>query len=170
VRLRAAEGTPETSEGRFRLTKSCVRTMAPNRAKRRHCLNLADQPALEPIADRDCVLPSVYIGVPRPAEHLVHLFLDTQYCSSMPHQLCVPVKHEYEATEDRLADLWENCREVVRSSVDVNPVVEGSLFSSMAMYSRGRQAGEDNESLTEMTTESTTTEPYHPNDATHQKM
>jgi hypothetical protein len=51
----------------------------------------------------------------------------------MPHQLCLPVKHEYEAIEARSADLWENCRRVVPSSVAVSPVAERSLFSSMAI-------------------------------------
>jgi hypothetical protein len=53
--------------------------------------------------------------------------------------------------------------------VDINPVVEENLFTSMTIDSRGRQAGEDNESLTEMMTESTTTEPYHPDNVTHQR-
>ena len=39
----------------------------------------------------------------------------------------------------------------------------------MALYSGGRQTGEDDESLTGMMTESTTMEPYHPNHATHQR-
>ncbi|KAF2191292.1 hypothetical protein K469DRAFT_746661 [Zopfia rhizophila CBS 207.26] len=87
----------------------------------------------------------------------------------MPHQLCFPVKREYEATKARSADLWENCCEVVPSSVALSPVAKRRLFSSMAMYSGGRQAGEDDESLTGMMTERTTTEPYHPNHATHQR-
>ena len=87
----------------------------------------------------------------------------------MLHQLCVLVKHEYEATEDRPSDLQEKCRELVPGSKAVSPVAERSLFSSMAMYSGGRQAGEDDESLTGMMTESTTTEPYHPNHTTHQR-
>src|SRR5689334_6008513 len=87
----------------------------------------------------------------------------------MPHQLCLPVKHEYEATKVSSVDLWENCREVVPSCVAVSLVAKRSLFSSMAMYSVGRQASKDNESLTGMMTESTTTEPYHPNHATHQR-
>lgn len=86
----------------------------------------------------------------------------------MPHQLCVLVKHEYEATEDRPSDLRESCHGVIPSSEDVNSVAEGSLFNSMALRS-GRQAGEDNESLTEMMTERTTTELYHPNHSTHQR-
>ncbi len=85
----------------------------------------------------------------------------------MPHQLYVPVKHEHEETEDRPTDLWENCCDVP-SSVAVNPIIEGSLFSSMAIYNNGCQAGED-ESLTEMMTESTIIELYHPNNATHQR-
>ena len=56
----------------------------------------------------------------------------------MLHQLCVLVKHEYEATEDRPSDLQEKCRELVPGSKAVSPVAERSLFSSMAMYSCGR--------------------------------
>jgi hypothetical protein len=77
------------------------------------------------------------------------------------------VKDEYKATDNRPADLWENCLKVVWSSVDINPIVEESLFTSITIDSRGRQAGEDNESLTEMMTKSTTTEPYHPDNVTH---
>ena len=49
----------------------------------------------------------------------------------MLHQLCVLVKHEYEATEDRPSDLQEKCRELVPGSKAVSPVAERSLFSSM---------------------------------------
>ena len=81
----------------------------------------------------------------------------------MPHPLCLSVKHEYEVTKHRPSDL----REVVPSGEAVNPITKGSLFNSMALYSGGRQAGDDDESLTGMMTESTTTEPYHPNHATY---
>ena len=87
----------------------------------------------------------------------------------MPHQLYVLVKHGYEATKDRPSDLQKNCREVTPSSEAVNPNAEGRIFNSMALYSSGHQAGEDNESLTEMMTESTTIELHHPNHPTHQR-
>jgi hypothetical protein len=77
------------------------------------------------------------------------------------------VKPEYEAIEGARGPTGELPRDP--SSVVASAVADWSISSSMAMHSGGRQAGEDDESLTDMMTEITTLEPFHLDDATYQR-
>jgi hypothetical protein len=106
-------------------SQSYPTTQQRSRFDEGECLSLSGRLVQRPEASRNYRFPSVYIGPPSPAEQLVHLLLDTQIKVCAAPTL-FSYKHEYEATGDRPAEIWENRCEVP-SSVALHPVIEGSF-------------------------------------------